>query len=148
MLKDGKYAAWFRTPRGQGTGMVELAEGQISGSDSFFTYGGSYRVDERHFSGVLTVKRHADGPSNVFGPDEVEVRLTGVCNGPVANCSGTAREAPDVKFEATLIYIREDAPAASARCAVVTLNPDKLPRGLDGRSRPRHPFAPPKAPAS
>ncbi|MGY4373287.1 hypothetical protein ACVWZ3_000926 [Bradyrhizobium sp. i1.3.6] len=41
MLRDGKYAAWFRTPRGQGTGIVDLAEGRISGRDSFFTYGGS-----------------------------------------------------------------------------------------------------------
>lgn len=148
MLKDGKYAAWFRTPRGQGTGMVDLIEGRISGNDSFFTYGGSYRVDEQHFSAVLTVNRHADGPPSVFGPDEVEVRLTGVCNGLVANCSGTAREVPDIKFEATLIYSQDDAPAADARCAVVKLNVDRLPKGLDGRSRPRHPFTPPKAPMS
>ena len=148
MLRDGKYAAWFRTPRGQGTGVVDLIEGRISGSDSFFTYGGSYRVDEKHFSAVLTVNRHTDGPPSVFGPDEVEVDLAGVCNGLVATCSGTAKEAPDVKFEATLIYSQEDAPAADARCAVVKLNADKLPKGLDGRSRPRHPFTPPKAPMS
>ncbi|MCW2225412.1 hypothetical protein M2232_008944 [Bradyrhizobium japonicum] len=148
MLRDGKYAAWFRTSRGQGTGIVDLAEGRISGRDSFFTYGGSYRVDEQHFSAVLTVNRHADGPLSVFGLDEVEVKLSGVCNGLVASCSGTAKEAPDVKFEATLIYSQEDAPAADAKCAVVKLNADKLPKGLDSRSRPRHPFTPPKGPLS
>ncbi|OKO82437.1 hypothetical protein [Bradyrhizobium sp. AS23.2] len=142
MLRDGRYAAWFRTPRGQGTGLVDLTEGRISGSDSFFTYGGSYRVDEERFSAVLTVNRHADGPPSVFGPDEVEVNLLGVCNGLVATCSGTAREVPDVKFEATLIYSQEDAPAADARRAVVKLNADKLPKGLDSRSRQRHPFTP------
>jgi len=110
MLRDGKYAAWFRTPRGQGTGIVDLAEGRISGRDSFFTYGGSYRVDEQHFSAVLTVNRHADGPLSVFGPDEVEVKLSGVCNGLVASCSGTAKEAPDVKFEAKLPHA--EAPTA------------------------------------
>lgn len=148
MLRDGKYAAWFRTPRGQGTGVVDLVEGRISGRDSFFTYGGSYRVDERHFSAVLTVNRHADGPPSVFGPDKVEVKVSGVCNGLVATCSGTAKEAPDVKFEATLIYSQEDAPAADAKCAVVKLNADKLPKGLDNRSRPHHPFTPTKAPVS
>ncbi|UPK34003.1 hypothetical protein IVB18_38485 [Bradyrhizobium sp. 186] len=142
MLRDGKYAAWFRTPHGQGTGLVYLTEGRISGSDSFFTYGGSYRVDELHFSAVLTVYRHADGPPSVFGPDEVEVNLSGVCNGSVATCAGTAKEVPDVKFEATLIYSREDVPAADAGGAVVKLNADKLPKGLDSRSRPRHPFVP------
>ena len=148
MLRDGTYAAWFRTPRGQGTGVVDLTDGRISGSDSFFTYGGSYRVDERHFSAVLTVNRYADGPPSVFGLDQVEVKLSGVCNGLVATCSGTAKEAPDVNFEATLIYSQEDARAADAKCAVVKLNADKLPKGLDGRSRPRHPFTPPKAPLS
>ena len=148
MLRDGKYAAWFRTPRGQGTGLVDLVEGRISGSDSFFTYGGSYRVDQQRFTAVLTVKRHAEGNPSVFGPDEVEVNLSGVCNGAVATCSGTAREAPEVKFEATLIYNQDDAPAADAKCAVVKLNADKLPKGLDSRSRPHHPFAPGPQPRS
>ncbi len=152
MLRDGKYAAWFRTPRGQGTGLVDLAEGTISGSDSFFIYGGSYRVDEHNFSAVLTVHRYADGPPSVFGLDEFEINLSGVCNGLVASCSGTAREAPDVKFEATLIYSQEDAPAADARPAVVKLNADRLPKGLDGRSdtRSRHPVAskPSKSPTT
>ncbi|MBR0851345.1 hypothetical protein JQ543_26610 [Bradyrhizobium diazoefficiens] len=152
MLRDGKYAAWFRTPRGQGTGIVHLVEGRISGSDSFFAYGGSYHVDAQQFSAVLTVKRYADGPPNVFGPDEVEVDLAGVCSGTLATCSGTAREAPDVRFEATLIFSQDDAPAAGARQAVVKLNadklPNKLPKGLDSRSRPRHPFVPPGPSAS
>ncbi|MGY8637579.1 hypothetical protein RAD15_34425 [Bradyrhizobium sp. 14AA] len=149
MLRDGKYAAWFRTANAQGTGVVHLAGGRISGSDSFFTYGGSYQFDdEQRFTAVLTTRRHAEGPQTVFGPDEVEVKLSGVCSGAMATCSGTAREAPDVKFEATLIYSQEDAPAADARCAVVKLNADKMPRGLDSRSRPRQPLTPPKSPAS
>lgn len=138
MMRDGKYAAWFRTPRAQGTGVVHLAEGRISGSDSFFTYGGSYQFDDdRRFTAVLTTRRHAEGPPTVFGLDEVEVSLAGVCSGALATCSGTARQAPDVTFEVTLIYCQEDAPAAEARGAVVKLN-DKLPKALDSRSRPRH----------
>ena len=149
MLRDGRYAAWFRTPRGQGTGVVDLIEGRISGRDSFFTYGGSYQVDQLRFTAILTVKRHAEGNPSVFGPDEVEVNLSGACSGAVATCSGTAKEAPDIEFEATLIYnSQEDAPAADAGCAIVKLNANKLSRGLDGRSRPRHPFTPPKAPVS
>lgn len=146
MLKDGKYASWFRTARGQGTGIVYLAQGRISGSDSFFTYGGSYQVDQHRFTAILTTRRHTDGPPTVFGPDEVEVSLTGTWNGKMATCSGTAREAPDVMFEATLIYSLEEAPQPDPKCALVKLSADKLPKGLDGRldsrSRPRHPFAP------
>ena len=142
MLRDGKYAAWFRTPRGQGTGVVHLAQGRIFGSDSFFTYGGSYQVDDQRFTAVLTTRRHAEGPPTVFGPDEVEVNLTGKCSGAMATCSGTAREVPEVRFECTLIYSQEGALPADAKRAVVKLNPDKLPKGLDSRSRARAPFAP------
>ncbi|MGV7215081.1 hypothetical protein [Bradyrhizobium sp. UFLA05-112] len=137
MLKDGKYAAWFRTSHGQGTGIVHLVEGRISGSDSFFTYGGSYHVDQDRFTAVLTTRRHADGMPTVFGPDEVEVNLSGVCTGAMASCSGRAKEAPDVLFEATLIYSQDDVRATDAKCAVVKLKPDKLPKAMDGRSRPR-----------
>ena len=146
MLRDGKYAAWFRTPRGQGTGLVDLIEGRIAGRDSFFMYGGAYQVDQQRFTAVLIVKRHAEGGPSVFGPDEVEVNLSGVCSGAVATCSGTASQAPEVSFECTLIYSQEEAPAADPKGAVVKLNADKLPKGRDSRSRPA--FAPPKAPAS
>ena len=150
MLKEGKYAAWFRTAQAQGTGIVNLAEGRISGSDSFFTYDGSYQFDDdRRFTAVLTTRRHAEGPPTVFGLDEVEVELSGVYTGAMATCSGTARQAPGVNFEATLIYSKEDAPAAiDARSAVVKLKADKLPKRLDGRSRGRHAFVAPKTPVS
>ena len=147
-MRDGKYAAWFRTPVAQGTGVVHLADGRISGSDSFFTYGGTYRfADDQHFTAVLTTRRYAEGPPTVFGLDEVEVELAGVCSGALATCSGKAKQVPDVMFEVTLIYCQEDAPAAEPRSAVVKLN-DKLPKGLDRRSRGRHFPATPKPPPS
>ncbi|WP_027524895.1 hypothetical protein [Bradyrhizobium sp. Ec3.3] len=143
MLKDGKYAAWFRTSHGgQGTGIVHLAQGRISGSDSFFTYGGSYQVDQDRFTAVLTTRRHTDGMPTVFGPDEVEVNLSGICTGAMATCSGHANEAPEVLFEATLIYSQNEVPATDAKCAVVKLKPDKLPKAMDSRSRPRPPRVP------
>jgi len=36
MSREGKYAAWFRTPRGEGTGVVHIADGKICGGDSTF----------------------------------------------------------------------------------------------------------------
>jgi hypothetical protein len=154
MLKEGKYAAWFRTPRGQGTGIVFLADGGITGCDSFFTYGGSYQADDDRFIATLTIRRHADGMPSVFGPDDVEVSLQGVCHGTMAVCSGMASQAPEVQFEATLIYSQEDAPETETTGAVVKLKADKLPKRLDGRldnrSRPRPPVAPgfPRGPLS
>jgi hypothetical protein len=53
MLRDGEYAAWFRTARGEGTGIVHLANGRISGGDCMFTYSGTYEVDDNSFTATL-----------------------------------------------------------------------------------------------
>lgn len=140
MAKDGKYAAWFRTKHGQGTGIVYLKNGKISGGDSFFAYAGSYEIDQERFTATLTTKRYADGPSTVFGFDEIEVALTGQFKGAIATCTGTARQAPDVAFEATLIPSQDDKPAFDVKHTVIKLKADKLPKGLDYRSRTRNPF--------
>ena len=134
MLRDGKYAAWFRTSRGQGTGVVHLAQGRFSGNDCFFSYAGTYQVEQDRFTAVLTTRRHADGMPTVFGVDEVEVHLSGACSGAVANCCGRAKQAPDVRREVTLIYSQDGEPAADAGGAVVKLRSDKAAR-KDGRSR-------------
>ena len=109
MIRDGEYAAWYRTPIGAGTGTVRLADGRITGGDAFISYGGSYQVDGDCFTATLTTARHAPGQPTVFGIDEVEVTLAGRCSGTVASCSGTARQAPGLTFEVTLILNQEHA---------------------------------------
>jgi hypothetical protein len=141
MLNDGKYAAWFRTSRGEGTGIVHLANGKISGGDSIFTYGGSYEIDEDRFTAMLTTRRHSAGPPTVFGIDEVEVKLTGTFNRIMASCSGTAKQAPGVVFEATLFLGQDESPESDTKRAVVTFDAGKLPRGSDNRWRAPNPFA-------
>jgi hypothetical protein len=44
-LENGKYSAWFRTPLGEGTGVVLLKDGQITGGDTVLAYTGSYNQD-------------------------------------------------------------------------------------------------------
>jgi len=72
MLKDGTYSAWFKTPRGQGTGLAHLRDGRISGGDTVISYGGTYEVDGDRFVATLTTRRHAAGQPSVFGIDEVD----------------------------------------------------------------------------
>jgi hypothetical protein len=142
VLKDGKYAAWFRTSRGQGTGIVYLANGKISGGDSAITYSGSYEVDENRFSATLTTRRHAAGQSTVFGVDEVEIELTGTCNGAIASCSGRAVQAPELDFEATLILSRDHPSGSDVKRRFVNLGSYELLSRLDERSAARSVFAP------
>ena len=142
MCKDGKYAAWFRTPRGQGTGIVYLANGKISGGDSVITYGGSYELDENRFRATLTTRRHAAGQPSVFGLDEVEVKLTGMFNGMIASCSGRAEQAPELVFECTLILSRDHPSVPDVKRASVNFAPSELPKRFDDRSPGRSAFAP------
>jgi hypothetical protein len=139
MLRDGRYAAWFRTSLGEGTGIVHLANGKLSGSDSMFTYNGSYEVDDDRFTAVLTTRRHAAGAPTVFGIDEVEVKLAGRVNGMTASCSGTAEQAPGVAFEATLFLGQDQSPEPDRKRAALTFDAGKLPKGTDSRYRARNP---------
>jgi hypothetical protein len=149
MFRDGTYTAWFRTSRGQGTAIVHLADGRISGGDSFFNYAGSYEVQGDNFSATLTTKRFADGPTTVLGLDEVELKLTGMVKGPIACCAGTSAQAPDLPFEATLI-LRQDQSRDQSRGQVDLQKPTqpetpsniaRLPRTNSDRYRGRNPFA-------
>lgn len=128
MPRDGQYAAWFRTPRGEGTGIVYLDNGKISGGDCMFAYGGSYEVEDNRFTAKLTTRRYADGPTTVFGCDEVEALLTGKFNGNTAVCSGTAKQAPGVRFEATLFLQQEPPPAPAPKPPLAHADLARLPK--------------------
>lgn len=136
MQRDGRYAAWFRTPRGEGTGIVQLANGRISGGDAMFTYGGTYQLDEDRFTAVLTTHRYADGPfTTVFGCDEVEAQLTGCFNGNRAVCMGMAKQAPGVLFEATLFLQQpEQEPTPGPRVTTTRADVARLPKLPDRRT--------------
>lgn len=104
MLKDGKYAAWFKTPLGQGTGIAHVADGRIWGHDSIVNYIGTCSVDGDRFTAVLTIKRHSEGHATVFGVDDLTLRLEGTCPGKIARFTGTADQVPEALLEGTLIF--------------------------------------------
>jgi hypothetical protein len=112
MIQNGEYVAWFKTPAGEGTGIVYLANGDISGGDSVLSYSGCYEVDQDCFTATLCTRRHTAGHPSLFGIDEVEIKLTGQSKGTTAHCSGTAKQAPELPFHATLIRVQDPAPAS------------------------------------
>jgi hypothetical protein len=107
MLADGFYSALFKSPRGNGAGVLTLANGQVRGGDSCLAYSGTFVQEDDNFIANLTTKRHAQGLQSVFGLDEVNINLTGKSSGEDANCIGTADEAPGVIFEAVLTRISD-----------------------------------------
>ena len=97
MLEDGTYAAWFKTPLGQGTGIAHVADGLIWGRDNVMSYSGSVEVDGDRFTATVTTKRHTDGLPTVFGSDdELQLKLVGTCTGKIATYVGTAEQFPGV----------------------------------------------------
>ena len=142
MFRNGTYTAWFRTLRGQGTATVHLADGRISGGDSFFNYHGDYEIEGDRFTATLTTKRVADGPTTVFGLDEVDLKLNGMFRGVIARCTGRSAQAPDVEFEAMLFLGEQQPEPPQAPRPVSGSNIARLPKAGNDRARGRNPFAP------
>jgi hypothetical protein len=129
VLKDGTYAAWFKTPLSHGTGIVHVADGKIWGRDSVMTYDGSCEVDGDRFTATVMTKRHTEGQPTVFGDDhELELKLVGMCAGRIATYIGTAEQFPGVLLEGTLILCEQQPRAPVANEPIPKFNPDKLPK--------------------
>ena len=107
MLRNGSYSAWFRTPQGEGTGIVVLNDGKMIGGDTVIAYTGSYVEEGDKFTASITTERHTQGQPSVFGVDEIDLTLTGKSTPTTASCTGTAKQAPGLTFEATLIRMAD-----------------------------------------
>jgi hypothetical protein len=107
MLRNGSYSAWFRTSLGEGMGIVTLNDGKITGGDTVLSYAGTYFQNGDQFSAAVTTWRHTPGKPSVFEIDNVDLTLTGKSSPTVASCSGTAKQAPGLAFEATLVRMAD-----------------------------------------
>jgi hypothetical protein len=108
MLQNAQYSVWFRTPEGEGYGVISLMDGDVSGGDNISSYTGTYVQDGDKFEAAIAVRRHTQGPpSSVFGIDNVDIRLSGKSTPTTASCFGTANQAPGTTLQATLIRIAE-----------------------------------------
>lgn len=136
MLKDGTYAAWFKTPFGQGTAIAHVAHGKVWGRDGVMTFEGTCEVDGDRFTATIKTKRHTEGLPTVFGDDqELELKLEGTSAGKVTKYVGTAEQFPGVIMEGTLLFSEQQQPRATeAREPIPKFDPAKLPK-LPKRSR-------------
>ena len=127
--------------QGEGTGVIELNDGKVTGGDTVLAYTGSYVVDGDEFTAFIATERHTPGQPSVFGIgiDVIELTLIGKSTPTTASCTGTAKQAPGLAFEATLIRIADQpkalprAPTRPRSPASVMFNPSQIAR--DVRSR-------------
>ena len=107
MLQNSRYSVWFRTPQGEGYGIVSLMDGNVSGGDNISEYTGTYVQDGDKFAATIAVRRHTQGPPSVFGIDNVDITLSGKSTLTTASCVGTASQVPGTSLEAILIRIAD-----------------------------------------
>ena len=110
MIVPGKYTVWFKTPVGEGAGVVDFGpNGDLAGGDTTFSYTGRWEQDRQRFKAAISAKRVEPGPPGVFGLDEIDIILAGYSDGEVsASCTGFAKQAPGLKLEVTLHRMRDD----------------------------------------
>jgi hypothetical protein len=110
LITEGKYFVWFRTPVGEGAGVVQFApNGELSGGDTTFSYVGNWEQVGERFRAAIYARRIAPGPPGVFGMDEIDITLAGHSDdGLSATYTGSAKQTPGLKLEVTLIRISDD----------------------------------------
>ena len=84
-----------------------LNDGKMIGGDTVIAYTGSYVEEGDTFTASITTERHTQGQPSVFGIDEIDLTLTGKSTPTTASCTGTAKQAPGLTFEATLIRMAD-----------------------------------------
>lgn len=105
MISQGKYTVWFKTPIGEGAGIVELGPGgRLSGGDTTFSYNGNWTNEGERFKAVMSARRVAPGPPGVFGMDEIDIVVVGQSDSDGGvSCTGFAKQSPGLKLEVVLI---------------------------------------------
>ena len=108
MITQGKYSVWFKTPVGEGAGVVEFGpDGKLSGGDTTFSYAGSWTQEGEQFRATLSAKRATPRPPGVLGMDEIDIVVTGHSydDGASVSCTGSAK---GLRFEVELIRMDDD----------------------------------------
>jgi hypothetical protein len=110
LITAGKYSVWFRTPIGEGAGVVELKpSGELSGYDTAYAYSGNWERAGELFTASLSVKRVVPGPPGVFGVDEIDIKVAGRSgNATTASCTGFAEQSPGLELAVTLVRMASD----------------------------------------
>lgn len=108
-MKKGLYKVSFKTPMGQGTGVVVIADGTIKGGDRAMYYIGAFQEVDNQVTATLRIGKHTDvpGSASVFGLNDVNLKLQGTSTVNSAFLQGSAAEAPSVLFSAQLDLIAE-----------------------------------------
>ncbi len=99
-MQDGLYKAAFKTPIGEGYGVVTLSGGTLRGGDSMMYYVGTYSESGGQFTASVDVDKHSNVPGMIstFGPGN----NNGQSTDDSATAKGSSPQAPGVGFSLVL----------------------------------------------
>ena len=107
MITPGQYSVWFKTPIGEGAGVVTFhPDGNLEGGDFTFVYTGVWKIEKDRFRAELAAKREHPGPPGVFGLDAVDL-IVHPDTTESEKLVGFAKQAPGLKLEVTLTAIAD-----------------------------------------
>jgi hypothetical protein len=128
MDRDGEYTVWFSTGNGNGTGLIRLQNGWVSGGDAYITYSGTYKFEDEKFQAIIRTTRHSAGPPTWFGLDQVTIRISGQFAGKTAEGTGTVDQIPDAKVSILLMRVQDETPRSEIDYTKLQLHPERLPK--------------------
>ncbi len=103
VMESGLYLAQFRTPLDDARGVIVVEGSTVYGGDSGMYYVGEISGTEKRIDVTLRVRQHDKNTFSVFGDyDDFTLVLTGKKTGSTFLFEGRAKEAPSLRFEASL----------------------------------------------
>ena len=106
-MDNGLYKVAFKTPLGEGFGVVTLENGRLGGGDASMFYAGTYTQEADNFVAEVKIGTHTHiaGVQSVLGVAQGQIKLEGKSKGNAGTMTGSSPQAPGVPFTATLSKI-------------------------------------------
>lgn len=108
-MREGLYELRFKTPMGEGRGLVTLQNGQVLGGDAIIIYTGTFAVEGDRFIAHVQTHRYATEPgmTSVLGRDNARIDMSGTVQGDSITGKGQSPDAPGVGIS---IHLRRVGP--------------------------------------
>lgn len=87
-MLDGLYVVTFKTPLGEGAGVVSLRGNSFVGGDSAMIYRGKVSQSGIDIEATVSVARHTQGMASVLGVDNASLTMKGAGDDTRARLSG------------------------------------------------------------
>jgi hypothetical protein len=109
-MRDGIYRLKYETTTLNGSGVIELHDGVLSGCDRFYFMQGEYRENGNALNGIVTFKRHTEHASQGI-PEQFKIVFDGICSDEFGQFDIRCPDIPQIRGQASFNWLASFAPA-------------------------------------